>query len=179
MDESEADSRLRQSESRPAQDMCGTSIEVEGVEAPLQLKPSGQCDLDKRRSYSDMVGEPQADSTLNDDGGFEKPKRRRAAKRAQAALLLTGKHPARIASRLKGAQRVFSKPFHLSSLSMDMTEDNVIAHCRLKGVMVTGCYTIPTRRWGQSRRRLSLTKLQKKRCWLRLFGQNLYAVERG
>ena len=128
--------------------MCGTSVAVEDVEAPLQPKPSGQCDLDKRRSYSDMVGEPQADSTLDDDGGFEKPKRRRAAKRAQTAMLLTGKHLARITSCLKGVQRVFSKLFHLSGLSMDMTENNVIAHCRLKGVMVTGCYTIPTRRWG-------------------------------
>ena len=34
VDESEADSRLRQSELRPAQDMCGTSIAVRGSGGP-------------------------------------------------------------------------------------------------------------------------------------------------
>ena len=52
--------------------MCGASFAVEGMEVSLQPKPRGQCDLDKRRSYSDMVGEPQADSTLHDDADFEK-----------------------------------------------------------------------------------------------------------
>ena len=51
----------------------------------------------------------------------------------------------KVASRLKGAERIACTPYHLSGVSPVSSEDDVVTFCRLKNVTVTGCYPIQTR----------------------------------
>lgn len=48
---------------------------------------------------------------------------------------------------LRGSERVPVQPFHLSGISVDCTPDDVIDHCRGKGITVTGCFFLPSRVW--------------------------------
>ena len=49
---------------------------------------------------------------------------------------------------LKGSTKVSCKPFHLAGISLDSGPEDVLAYCRKKNIVVTGCYPIPTRVWG-------------------------------
>ena len=40
------------------------------------------------------------------------------------------------------------KPFYIAGISPESSAEDVLTHCRLKNVTVTGCYPIRTRQWG-------------------------------
>ena len=99
-------------------------------------------------SYSD-VARPSADGGVCDDGfvPFTKRRKQQAAKSASARTSSRAQS-LKVASRLKGAVRVKCTPFHLSGVSPSSSMEDVITFCRLKGVLVAGCYSIRTRVWG-------------------------------
>ena len=89
----------------------------------------------------------QADNAgVDSSDGFDFPKTRR--RRAQVRLNLKAGGPRQIASALKGARKVSCKPFYIAGISPESSAEDVLTHCRLKNVTVTGCYPIRTRQWG-------------------------------
>ena len=48
---------------------------------------------------------------------------------------------------LKGAQRIHCAPFHLSGISLDSDERDIVCFCRSKNVVVTGCYLLHSCVW--------------------------------
>lgn len=59
-------------------------------------------------------------------------------------------------NRLKGSTRVSCKPFHLAGISLESRPEDVVAFCRQRNIVVTGCYCIPTRVWGTQSMKLFL-----------------------
>ena len=49
---------------------------------------------------------------------------------------------------LVGAHRVKCTPCHLRGLSLDSTVQDVLAYCKKKNVVATGCYLVRSRVWG-------------------------------
>ena len=86
--------------------------------------------------FSDAARRAAVDS----EDGFVFPKRKRSTGKKDAVY--------KVASRLKGAERIACTPYHLSGVSPVSSEDDVVTFCRLKSVTVTGCYRIRTRKWG-------------------------------
>ena len=115
--------------------MAGRSTAA--LPTPAPAAPASQASFEGPLSYSATAksgsGRPPEDHTGNDDGFLP-------ARKKHGRL--------RVASRLKGAKSVKCKAFHLAGISPDSAVEDVITHCRLKGVAATGCYPVRTRAWG-------------------------------
>ena len=86
---------------------------------------------------------------VGDGDGFVHVRRNRKRNTTKPADGLGSRQPScKIASRLEGAKRIKYTPFHLSRVSPSSTVEDVVTHCRLKGITVTDCYPIHTRVWG-------------------------------
>ena len=46
-----------------------------------------------------------------------------------------------------GSEKTAIQPCHLSGISIDYSEDDVILYCRGKGIIATRCFLLPTRVW--------------------------------
>jgi len=56
--------------------------------------------------------------------------------------------PVKSAGSLSGAPRLKCKPFHLSFISLESTAEDVRKYCKSRNVLLTGCYSVKTKRWG-------------------------------
>ncbi len=86
------------------------------------------------RSFANMVRH-----SVPDVDGFTDVRRRKA---------VSGNKNQKIASCLKGASKVTCKPFHVAGISPESSVEDVRTYCRLKNVLITGCYPIRTWTWG-------------------------------
>ena len=111
--------------------MDGTAVVVRS------LQPTRKADAGApMRTYSSAVS--------NDESGFIEIRRRKNQRKLPSTLsgAPTG------ATSLKGSGRIRCKAYHLSGIHLHSSTDDVHAHCRARGVAITGCYELATRAWG-------------------------------
>ncbi len=121
-------------------------IRTTTVEPPSSAtSPASECSETTRRGSAaneDCTSRNHGDSNGSDakaiEGHWRVQGRRRHAKPLPAGLY----------SKLYGSGRIVTRPFHLSGIGLDCCSEDVIQHCKERGVTVTGCLFIRTRIWG-------------------------------
>ena len=102
--------------------------------SPVELAAGPTANLPQAATFSSVVQRERPPPAADNHGFVQVSSRRNRTKQ--------------VASRLKGAQRVKCKVFHLSGVSPDSAVEDVLTFCRLKGVAATGCFNVRTRAWG-------------------------------
>ena len=128
----------------PAVDSSAETSELEST--PSTTKVDGGTGCDPQASYVKAVARNQCGVAAVDSEGLVPVKSRRARKGNLGKTEVRSRNSA--ARGLTGAKRAVCKAYHLSNVSPDSSDEDMVAYCRSRGVTVTGCYLIRTRVWG-------------------------------
>ena len=104
---------------------------------PSTTKVDGGTGCDPQASYVKAVARNQCGVAALDSEGFVPVKSRRARKVNLGKTEVRSRNSA--ARGLTGAKQAVYKAYHLSNVSPDFSDEDVVVYCRSRDVTVTGC----------------------------------------